>query len=255
MLLRGLKFITLFGLTVWLIGEIDFRFFEHTKRLEYDVDEELYWRLRPNQRGFEWMASMTRQSPLISINSFGCRGTELSNASTNVLKILAIGSSSAMGAGVNDEEVWTAQLERLTNNADNLKTLIMNCANPGWGPFQHAKLIRMEAKSYSPHMLIVMVSSKDLNFLPFESEFEKQGYLANAQKKKKIAELSPFVTFCYRKIEAVLLRLKNRWNEWLNSYLATPDARETSGARGGVLIAMFVIGSTWVNGLKSMVSH
>ena len=153
-------------------------------RLEYDVDDQLYFRLRPNQVGFEWMAHMTRKSPPITINSLGLRGKEVDVNTRDRKRIIAVGSSSALGAGVEDNETWTAVLqERLC--ASNLKVDVMNAANPGWGPFQHAAFIEYESGKYNPHAAIIMIKKGDFGFLPKTSREEEVVFLETARRRKK----------------------------------------------------------------------
>lgn len=204
---KAFKFCIVFGLSLVMIGELDFRLFSHDQRLTYEVDNDLYWRLRPNQRGFEWLANMSKKSPPISINSKGFRGAEIEDSNESIARVLAIGSSSAMGAGVEDEEVWTARLEQLLGTGDQ-KTVVFNAANPGWGPFQHAKFIERESRSLNVDAIIVMVSSGDLNFLPFTDIKLKEEYLKKSELKKKLANISPFITYSYRKLETLMIRFK-----------------------------------------------
>lgn len=211
MIVNTFKFFAIFGLSLVLIGEFDFRLFSHEHRLEYEVDHDLYWRLQPNQRGFEWMANMSKKSPPISINSRGFRGIENEDTNKSDVKVLAIGSSFAMGVGVEDEEVWTARLGQLMVE-EPYKIVVLNAANPGWGPFQHAKIIEKEARNLNVDTLIIMVSSGDLNFLPFTDPKEKSEYIKKSELKKKFANISSFVTFSYRKLETLIIRFRLRIN-------------------------------------------
>lgn len=206
---KAIKLAVLFMVSILVIGELDFRVFGHNHRLEYDVDKDLYWRLRADQKGFEWLANMTKKSPPISINSQGFRGDDLDNTKGSLKRVLALGSSSALGAGVTDEEVWTERLEGLINsNSD--QAVILNAANPGWGPFQHAKFIEREAQKLQVQAVIVMVSKGDLNFLPYTDNQAKEEYLKRSAFKKRVASFSSFLTFSFRKLETILIRVKAR---------------------------------------------
>ena len=185
--------------TFLLLGELDFRFFSHEKKLDYDIHPTLLWRLKPQQTGFEWLANMSQKSPLIHINSLGFRGKELDLPPFEGFRILTVGSSNSLGAGVSEEAVWTAQLEQhLRQNG--IPNVVYNGATPGWGPFQQAAFLEETFESVHPNLMIVLISSGDLNFLP-KTPLEQARFLAKEEKRKKLLSLSPFITYSLRKTE------------------------------------------------------
>jgi hypothetical protein len=159
-----------------LYGEMDFRLIPHITRLEYEVHDSLYFRLAPSQVGYEWLARMTRKSPPITINSLGLRGPEVDVRAVGRYRILAVGSSSALGSGVEDDETWTAVLEKNLRNLGFFAD-VMNAGNPGWGPYQHATFLKEEAFRYRPHAAVVMVAKGDFGFLPKGTEAERLEFL------------------------------------------------------------------------------
>ena len=221
-------YFSLFAFFIALYGELDFRLFDHETRLEYDVHDELYWRLRPNQMGYEWLAHMTLKTPPITINSLGLRGPEIEIDAPNRYRILAIGSSSALGSGVKDEETWTAVLQEKLR-ARNLPVDVLNAANPGWGPFQHATLIEHEFHKYNPDVAIVMIANGDFGFLPKSTEAEKRAFLEKSRRRKRILAISPFLTYALRKSEVICTRLKNRITEIVSK--ATATSRENKSEK------------------------
>lgn len=204
----------LFVFSFCVLGELDFRFATHEKRLEFQVDDDLYWVLAPNQTGFNWMAQMTQKSPPIHINAFGYRGSATPNTQ-NGINVLAVGSSSALGAGVRDQDTWTHQLQIILEQQ--IKEIqILNAANPGWGPFQHAKRIEKELEKGIPiDALLVMVSQGDFNFVPFRDLSQKEEYLKNARFRKKVLSVSPFLTYALRKSEVLIKRAQKNFTHWV----------------------------------------
>ena len=190
----------IFCFTFIMVGEIDFRWLPHQHRLEYQVDNNLLWRLAPNQQGFEWLAQMSQKSPPIHINSLGYRGQEIGLYQSSTAKILAVGSSSTLGTGVAEGLVWHQLLQRELN-AIGYDVTLFNGANPGWGPFQHASFLEQEITKIQPDMLLVFINHQDLQFKP-KSNTQKQHYLEQAKKRKELLDISPFLTYCLRKIES-----------------------------------------------------
>lgn len=216
---KTVSLIFLYIFFIVLYGELDFRWLPHETRLEYDVHDRLYFRLRPNQVGFEWMANMTRKSPPITINSIGLRGKEVDVYNGDRKRIIAVGSSSALGSGVEDNETWTAVLQEKLGTAG-LKVDVMNAANPGWGPFQHAAFIEHESDQYNPHAAIVMIKKGDFGFLPKTSKKEELAFLDSSRRRKKLLSISPFFTFSLRKGELLIKKYKRELNAMLPKAVA-----------------------------------
>ncbi len=212
-LLRLISYAVLFFSVFFVIGELDRRLRPHQRHVEYDVDDELYFRLRPDQVGYAWLASLTRKSPPITVNSLGLRGPEVRLRSDDVARILATGSSSAFGAGVRDDETWIARLEQMIR-AEGSEVEALNAANPGWAPFQHLIILERLAPLLKPDLLLVMAKA-DINRLPFEDEQEKETYLAAERRRKKIIALSESVAYTKRKLDLFrgrLIQTVEKWN-------------------------------------------
>jgi hypothetical protein len=188
-----------FLLLFLIYGELDFRLLSHENQLEYDADADLYSRIRPNQTGFVWMANMTRKSPVMSINRLGLRGPEVQLDAAERMRILATGSSYALGSGVLDHETWTAQLqERLQRRGWPVD--VLNAASSGWGPYQHAVFVEKHAAQFRPCALLILVSERDKIVLPKSAE-ESAAFLEEAQQRKKFLAFSPFAAFCLRRLD------------------------------------------------------
>ncbi len=204
-------------LLIFVYGELDFRIIPHESRLEYDVDENLYSRLRPNQVGFVWLAQMTQKSPPITINSLRLRGPEVDVNAPERYRILATGSSYALGSGVRDDETWTLQLQALLR-ARHLPADVLNAGSSSWGPFQHAAFVELYAPHYNPHVLMVMVTEANANFQPITNGARKQAFLEESHQRQKLLSFSPFLAFALRKIDFLYQRHWDKPQNYMSSF-------------------------------------
>ncbi len=159
------KIVLLFLTGVMVVGlcEIYFRLPFLPGQLEYQPDSEFGAELRAKQKGFIWLGNMSFKSPPIMINSDGHRGRE---TDWDKPVILAAGDSEAFGAGVRDDETWTACLEEnLRNQLETGDLQVVNIAHPGHGPYHHyVRIVRALAKGDDIKAVIVRVDIADRNF-------------------------------------------------------------------------------------------
>lgn len=219
-----------------MIGELDFRYMPHKRRLEYEVDEQLLWRLKANQNGFEWLAQMSQKSSTIRINNLGFRGDDIDINTMTGLRILAVGSSSTLGTGVSENQVWHRLLQDQLN-ANGYRVSILNGANPGWGPFQHATFIEQQFGIINPDLMVVFASVGDLNFKPFKTEQEKQTYLENSKKRKALLAISPFATYTLRKAESFIKPTINQINNFTQIFQAEENNEQTKAKKHAAYLA------------------
>jgi lysophospholipase L1-like esterase len=109
----------------------------------------LLWELVPGRRD-------TPQGP-VSINSLGMRGPEPGPHSR--LRLLALGDDALHGAGLGDQEVWSAQLEA---RIPGLQAL--NAAVPGYSSTQAINLLLERGLRLQPEMLLVGTLWSDSSF-------------------------------------------------------------------------------------------
>lgn len=221
-----------FSLTFLVVGEIDFRWVPHQQRLSYQVDDNLLWRLSPNQQGFEWLAQMSQKSPPIKINNQGYRGDDFPNQAQTQVKILAVGSSSTLGTGVAEGKVWHQRLQDSLTDIG-YPVFLYNGANPGWGPFQHAAFLEQEINKIQPDLLLVFINHQDLQFKPKSGE-EKEIYLENARKRKQLLSISPFLTYSLRKIESFIIPVRSQ----LHALFSAKPSSDPTVTRPEELFAM-----------------
>jgi hypothetical protein len=100
----------------------------------------------------------------IAINSFGLRGPEWStDKPPGVRRIMALGDSSVYGFGVQDDEVFTARLDRELGGA----VEVINSAVPGYSTYQTINLLQIRSLSLQPDLLLVGCIWSDNNFDSF----------------------------------------------------------------------------------------
>ena len=184
---------------VFLLGETYMRLPLVIPQLEYEPDRELGGRLAPNQRGFVWLASMSMQSPTITLNDDGHRGrpTDWSKP-----VVLVAGDSEWFGAGVSDTAVWTQVLERELHRRPGLGGLqVVNASHPGHGPYHVFVAIRRVLTVHPVQAIIVRVSIAQSNFKPIPLA-EQAKRFDQAQTRQRIRRVSKFLPFLSNKIEA-----------------------------------------------------
>lgn len=184
---------------VFLLAETYMRLPFVIPQLEYEPDRELGGRLMRNQRGFVWLASMSMQSPTITLNDDGHRGrpTDWSKP-----VVLVAGDSEWFGAGVSDTTVWTQVLERELHRRPGLGGLqVVNASHPGHGPYHEFVVIRRVLTVHPVQAIIVRVSIAQSNFKPIPLA-ERAKRFDQAQTRQRIRRASKFLPFLFNKIEA-----------------------------------------------------
>ena len=196
---KRIRFILLTGLLVLVYCEIYMRFPLIPQRLEYDVDEEVVYVLKPSQAGYQWQGNMSYKSPLITINSEGHRGRE-----TDWTKpvFVAFGNSEAFGSGVEDDEVWTAKLEQMFRGLANCGDLqVVNGAHPGDSPWKHyRKMVRL-MEIHDVDGLIVRVDLADR----MRNAITGKRLIKEVEKTRERQEIRLYtkgIPFLYNKIKA-----------------------------------------------------
>jgi hypothetical protein len=174
------------------------------RQLEYQPDKELVGILAPGQR-----------SARETVNRDGHRGKD---TDWSAPVILAVGDSQGWGAGVADDEVWTARLEqRLKRGRAYAAFQVVNASHPGHGPYHHYLRARRVLEKHRVDLLIVRVSLEDWNFRPTPPQ-QVSELIEAARFRQSVRQYTKFLPF-----------LANRAQEQLVSIRATLSSR-TSGA-------------------------
>ena len=151
------------------------------RQLEYQPDDELVGILAPGQ-----------QSIRETVNRDGHRGKD---TDWSAPVILAVGDSQGWGAGVADDEVWTARLEQhLKRQRDYRAFQVVNASHPGHGPFHHYTRARRVLEKHRVDLLLVRVSIEDLNFKPTPTN-QVPELLEAARLRQSVRQYTKFLPF------------------------------------------------------------
>lgn len=130
----------------------------------------LYWWNRPNLRNFIGPSDGVPKST----NSFGFRYKEdiPYEKTVDEYRIFVLGDSSTFGHGVNDEETFAAQLERMLNKySNNYKFRVINAACPGHTTYQNLIVLKHMVLPFHPDMVII--ANNDDHALEYMEEKER----------------------------------------------------------------------------------
>lgn len=122
--------------------------------LEVQLDPEIIYTLRPNAEAH--LKGTSVRMFHLKTNSVGIREREIPfQKPDHVLRILLLGDSISMGEGVESEETYLKQLERLLEAAHIKGVETINAAVRGYGNDQELILFRRLGKRYKPDLVIL----------------------------------------------------------------------------------------------------
>ncbi|MCI0459324.1 MAG: hypothetical protein L0Z62_20435 [Gemmataceae bacterium] len=164
------------------------------RQLEYQPDEELGGVLAPGQ----WTVGER-------VNRDGHRGRD-TDWSRPV--ILAVGDSQGWGAGVADEQVWTARLEQqLRRERDYATFQVVNASHPGHGPYHQYLRARRVFEKHAVDVMIVRVSLEDWSFTPTPAR-ELPELVEAARARQSLRRYTKFVPFLAKKGQEQLTSIR-----------------------------------------------
>lgn len=106
-------------------------------------------------------------------NSRGLRGPrEFNDLQPFRHRILAIGDSFTYGIGVNDDQTWSARLEKLINKPE---VAVINAGNEGTGTDYALRFFSLHASTYQPQECLLF-----FHFSDFENNLNSPIYTTNA---------------------------------------------------------------------------
>ena len=99
----------------------------------------------------------------LDYNSYGFRGSEFEETKPdNTFRIIAIGGSTTLGEGVEDEFTWPSQLQKKLNELDPEKDIeIINVGVGAASSFHNYKLIKNKLTSFEPDLFIIFEGAND----------------------------------------------------------------------------------------------
>lgn len=131
------------------------------KYLYYETEDGFFWELKPKQDLIRSGPNILTPSPSysIKINQAGLRGEELS--SENKRRILCLGDSDTFGQGVNNDETYPANLQKLLNGKEKNSFEIINAGVGGWSTAQELIFLKRRLKELSPEILVIQLNGND----------------------------------------------------------------------------------------------
>ena len=123
----------------------------------YKKDADLFWRFREN------ITTRSKQFSYLTyqINSAGYRGPEFEREK-NGYRILALGNSCTFGWGVEEEQTWVRQLDRiLGSRLNNDRYEVINAGVPGYSSHQGRIAFAKKLAVLKPDMVLVMFGWND----------------------------------------------------------------------------------------------
>lgn len=200
-LIRKISFSVILIVLCILFFEISVRLI-FGKHLFYEVDKELYWKLKPSQKGYQ-----TLGFPKATINTNGFRGPEID---INKENILLLGNSYTFGEGVKDTETFAYIIQKKLSEKD-FNYNVINMGVPGWGLFQEQIALERNFDTYKPRIIVLTLIKDNLRRQKFKDENLEQKYL----KKQRIRYI--FKNF------ALISFLNQLGNKVFYSYLFRSD--------------------------------
>jgi len=191
-------------LLLFALGEAAFRMSDVDRQLEYDLDPEVYWKLRPNQTGYLWMGNGSLRSVEARINNLGLRGPDVDLDAHRRIRILALGDSYTFGVGVGDAETFCAVLERTLGPQ---RVEVIDAGVPGYGIFQAERMLRRLGTELHPDIVILTIPTGDVFRQPFATADEERRYLESERARLRFRGVSRLATWVYRRVYYLRIRL------------------------------------------------
>jgi len=185
------------------LGEAAVRLVDIDRQLEYELDPEVYWKLRPNQTGYLWMGNGSLRSVEARINNLGLRGPDVDVEAHRRIRILALGDSYTFGVGVGDAETFCAVLERMLGPQ---RVEVINAGVPGYGIFQAERTLRRLGTQLHPDVVILTIPTGDVFRQPFATAKEEHRYLESERIRLRFRGVSRLATWMYRKLYYIRIR-------------------------------------------------
>lgn len=175
-------------------------------------DPILNWRFKPN--------SMVQDGEVIyKYNSRGFRDSEhnVEKRLFDVTRIVVLGDSVTEGAGVNGQEVFSAQLQKLLGDDHE----VINLGMSGLNTPQEAHLLEIEGVRYKPDVVILNFVLNDCAFFTEFDAAEKFGQGKDAKigilgdlsvdpRLKRFVKSSALIYFVKARVEHLIGLLKNK---------------------------------------------
>lgn len=189
-------------LVALLIAEVALRVLDPVRpadRVEFVVDQETYWRVRPDQAD--------RGEPSVTVNAQGFRGTEdVGPRQDGQRRVFSLGDSYTWGFGVGDNETYAAQLEEMSQG----RLEVINGGTPGWGTFQFRVRLERWLDELEPEVVVVFLNTADILRQPYANPDREREFLRRSAFRNNIRRFSKIITVSVRLLERYRLQRQNR---------------------------------------------
>ncbi len=130
----------------------------------WQYDPEVGWGHRP---GVDDVITSDEFSHRVRINSAGWRDRERAvEKQPGIFRIAVLGDSFTFGAGIEDDQLYTAQLEALLKGVE-----VLNFGLSGTATDQQLLILRRDVLEYRPDMVLVMLCRNDFDGILTDTQF------------------------------------------------------------------------------------
>jgi len=137
----------------------------------YQWDEHCLWRMQPHYVGDESEQRFWGKTGL-RVNEHGMRSPSVPRTKpSHVRRVMVLGGSHPMGMYVNEDEVYSAVLERLLRKHTGEEWQVLNASVPGHTSFQGLQYLTHHGLAFEPDIVIHDLGVNDT--LPLNKDFPK----------------------------------------------------------------------------------
>lgn len=138
--------------------------------VKFIADPACGYRLQPDQKAYTL-------GSLATINRWGFRGRDWTIEKPNgVVRVAVLGSSYAFGHGVGDEEMYSAQLERILNqrpSSDGTRYEVMSFGLGGYDTGHEISVLKAYALKFRPDVVVLSFFFNDMFYIKDYGFYEK----------------------------------------------------------------------------------
>lgn len=127
-----------------------------------EFDPVLFWRLRPELRSHRVAGRIRAHEIDFSVTTHAGLRSDPVPETKRRFRVLALGDSCTFGVGVNDDETWPAQLQRMLRE-EGIEAEVLNAGVPGYSAFQGMRFLASRGLALSPDLVLVTFGFNDFD--------------------------------------------------------------------------------------------
>ena len=191
-------------------------------------DPYCFWVLKPNLdrmhiAGRCWDRDVDF---LLSTNADGLRNPPLAPDGARV-RILVLGDSITFGLGVNNDETWPAQLERVLNRTAGPATYeVLNAGISGYSAFQGLRYLDKYGLRFHPSAVVACFGQNDFDTWNAKTDIEQAVEFAQIAEEEEQRSLSDFYVLAKRALRKASQSLTKTGGE-MRPRLTPEEFKET----------------------------